>query len=473
MRLATEPAGDWPRRAILVVLATLTVLAVAMHVPGHLSMDSSMQIYEAKVGHSVSWFPRFMSAFLRWLGGGGQATSLFVMTCAIATYGGFALVLRAAGAPNSEVHLVIRTATWLAILLLVINPIIFLHVGIVWKDVLFAALLALAVGLMLLATSARGNSARLLFLLAGIALLPTPLVRQQGLIVAPILLIPCILGVTGAAINARLHRGHLFTNLLGVSLLYATLFGLTYLAVDRTISDSPDRSSSVGITAIQRYDITGMLAAGAATDALPGSLRTSSFLAAVRQTYSAARLDHVLAEPSVSKGFQSLDTQQLQSTWAGMIHNEPLKYATVKTEQYAWLIGLHRLDRCLPIHIGVEGNREYLAAVGIPPGTDDRDRALYQVSVWSRQLPIYRHWFYVLIFLACAGALVIGRRRFDSVQRLTLAAIIVAISALYGSFLPTVLACDFRYLYPGIVLVSLLTAYTLAAFISRQKKDVV
>ena len=39
---------------------------------------------------------------------------------------------------------------------------------------------------------------------------------------------------------------------------------------------------------------------------------------------------------------------------------------------------------------------------------------------------------------------------------------VAAAVVLYASFFPTVLACDFRYLYPGVVMVSLIALYLLA-----------
>lgn len=42
---------------------------VALHAPGHVSMDTSIQLYEAHTGLSVSWNPQFMSALMQWLGG--------------------------------------------------------------------------------------------------------------------------------------------------------------------------------------------------------------------------------------------------------------------------------------------------------------------------------------------------------------------------------------------------------------------
>ena len=143
------------RRVFPLTASALVVAAVLVHAPGHLSMDSSLQVYEAQTGRSVSWAPPFMSALLRWFGGGPEATTVFVALCATFTYGGFVLALRAAQriANGPMPWSWLRTA---AAGVLLLNPIVFLHVGIIWKDVLFASQLALALGLMCSAASHAG-----------------------------------------------------------------------------------------------------------------------------------------------------------------------------------------------------------------------------------------------------------------------------------------------------------------------------
>ena len=62
------------------LIATLAFLiacsAITLHVPGQISMDTSIQLYEASTGQATSFNPPFMSALLRWLGGGEIALSL-------------------------------------------------------------------------------------------------------------------------------------------------------------------------------------------------------------------------------------------------------------------------------------------------------------------------------------------------------------------------------------------------------------
>jgi len=437
-----------------VLLACLAAAAIGMHVPGQLSMDSSLQVYEALTGHSVSWAPPFMSALLRWLGGGWQATASFVILCSLATYGGFALALsrRTEGVAWSR-YRVLRIA---AIAVLVCNPVVFLYVGIVWKDVLFAAQLALVFGLMF-AACVPGRNPRIPLLLALLVLLPAPLVRQHGVLVAPILAVPCLWALS-AVDGPWLRRWVRFCALgLAWVLLFLALDGV----VHRTIRDSGDKSSAVGLTAIARYDLSGMIAGGFPLAELPPSLRAPEFVDAVHRTYSPDRIDFVLDEPNVLQGFQDLEPSRLYSIWARAVASRPGLYAAVKLDQYAWLLDLHRLDRCLPVHVGIEGNRDYLAATGFEPGVGARPRALYALSMFTRYFALYRHWFYLAVFACCVAAVAGKRRSLSGLERNVLVAAVVATAVLYASFLPTVLACDFRYLYPCITMVSALALYLL------------
>lgn len=44
-------------RLIILLTFVLACAAIAMHAPGQMSMDTSIQLYEAHIGRSVSWAP--------------------------------------------------------------------------------------------------------------------------------------------------------------------------------------------------------------------------------------------------------------------------------------------------------------------------------------------------------------------------------------------------------------------------------
>lgn len=444
--------------ALALALATLAVVG---HFPGHVSMDSSEQLFEAATGRSVSWSPPFMSAFLRILGGGTQATAGFVLVSVALTYGGMALAVLA-GRPGRGTG----GRRWLqraCIVLLFLNPLVFLHVGIVWKDVLLAALLAGSSGLLLWAAAHAGH-VRQSFALAGLILLvPLLLVRQQGVVLAPPLALAGAFLLAGPGGVGYDRRRWLLA--FAVLVAFAAACLVASVGVRSLIGNASDKSTSVGFAAIQRYDLTGMLATGqTAAPGLPSVLSSPSFRRAVARAYSADRLDIVLSDPAVVEAFGKLDSAAVSAAFMGQVRAHPLDYMTVKAGQLAWLLGLERLDRCLPVHVGVEGNADYLRTVGMPQGIDRHDQALFQLSLWSRQLVLHRHWFYVLVLLASCGWLAsrtIGARAPAGAP--VAWALAAGLLAFYGAYAVTTIACDFRYLYPGLVGSSVLAAYLLAA----------
>lgn len=453
---ARERLIDWGLVALAVALA---LLAVAAHAPGHVSMDSSEQLYEAATGRSVSWSPPFMSALLHWLGGGARATTAFVAACAALTYGGIVLAALAGRRSRPARFGLVRG---LAILVLIANPLVFLHVGIVWKDVLLAGLLATSGGLLLVAAHGDGGRRSLAAALALVALVPLLLVRQQGVVLAPALVATAAGLLAGPLRDPGSARWWLrWAAVVG---LYGLLCAGTMHAVRQAIEESGDKSTAVGLAAVQRYDLAGMLATGVAPrEGLPPGLATPAFTAAVKRAYSADRIDFVLNDPTVVAGFHGLDGPTVARVFGDQVRARPGTYLLVKARQFGWLLGLYRIDRCLPLHVGVEGNPEYLRAAGVAQGMDRHDQLLYQTGLLARQLVLYRHWFYLSLLVIACLYLWATRRSRPAAATTAAGAVGIALLAFYGAYAMTTIACDFRYLYPGLVGTSVLAVYLLAA----------
>ena len=466
---ALRPAPGNVRGLLLALMFCVALLAAALQVPGHVSMDTSMQLYEAHTGSSVSWSPPFMSAALRWMGGGTQATTLFVLACVAMTYGGMALAFPGVAVAETTSR-GRRVVGALLLVLAILNPMIFLYVGIVWKDVLFASLFATAAGLLLHATAYAGSArGRWLYFIAGLILVPMLLVRQQGVVLAPPLFLACLLGVAGAWQGWFARRWWLRFFL--VLLVYGAAYWQLERASQLTIADADGRTGASGYTFIRKYDITGLVASGAARGvALPGRLSSDEFQAGVLRAYGDDRIDHVMNDPAVIAGFRGVDPTEISTVWSTLVAARPDAYVSMKARQYAWLLGLHRLDHCLPIHLGVEGKLDYLAAVGVPPRMDERDRLLFGISLQARHLATHRHWFYLLLLFAAAAWLVARRKSFSSAERQAVSALIAGLTLFYASFMVAGLACDFRYLYPGLIGVTVLFVFLVAHECLRGRK---
>ena len=112
------------------------------------------------------------------------------------------------------------------------------------------------------------------------------------------------------------------------------------------------------------------------------------------------------------------------------------------------------LNGTLPVFVGVEGRPDYFAAVSIKQGTTQRAQKVYDMAAYFFNWPIYRHFFWMglLVVIAVVG----GRKTLPGAVKAIGASIALATILMYGSFLPTSIASDFRYLFGAIPLIMVL-----------------
>jgi hypothetical protein len=436
----------------------LAAAAISLHSPGHVSMDTSVQLYEASLGKSVSWNPPFMSALMRWLGGGELATASLVFFSSVLIY----LGLSAAAADSLQAGAGDRgrASGWLRLLLcglVLLNPVIFLYVGIVWKDVLFASVTTAAASLALVAANAAPGRSFFLASVSVLLLAVSMQVRQQGVFMAPVLLLMPIIAFAG-------YRGWPPGRKRAAALALAAIFVATLFAtkamVGATIVGAGDKSSSVGFRSIMSFDIAGTVArSDTPTASLPVAI-TGQQRAAVRRVYSSLRVDYLLADPEASEWLRAMGDEKRKAAWLALARQETGAFLEHKWVTFRTVLGLNGVESCLPIYIGVDGNSDYLRAAGVAAGRDGRDRAVYDMASYFDDWLIYRHWVYVSVLLA--GMVALAVVRLPAKTRLMAGVLALATGLFYLSFLPTAIACDFRYLFTGIPLVSLLAMVLVA-----------
>ncbi len=450
-----------PAFVLAAAALALVVLSVRAHLPGQVSMDASMQLYEASLGRSITWNPPYMTAILRWLGGGPGASSWMVVFNSAVTYLTLALLAGAVLVKRAVVHRTGHGWQWLRaglILLLLANPILYLYVGIVWKDVLFSSLLMLGLALGLAACLADDRRAAVAWAVgATVALAVAMKVRQQGIFMSPVLLGVPLIGLT-------LGRGLSRTAAATTCVVFVCLFAGASMAmsalVARTIQTEERFGNSVGYKGVMQYDIAGIVALSpTATDKLAIPM-TEELRSEIRRLYTPDRGDFLWRSPAVTQWQSSPTYEVIKDRWTTLIRAEPRAYAEHKARAFAAVLAVDGVKACLPVHVGIDGNHEYLREIGFTPGVDARDQALWGLSQDIIRWPVYRHWVYVLALVVAAVALVTLRMP----VRLRAGALVAALATalLYLSYLPTSIACDFRYLFAGICLVSLLWAVILA-----------
>lgn len=426
------------------ICCVVAAMAIALHSPGHMSMDTSMQLYEAKIGKSISWNPPFMSALMRWLGGGEIATACLVALTTGLIYAGFALTALAVVDQGRTV------ALWRAVLgvVVVLNPVVAVYAGIVWKDVVFAAFLCGGVGFGFAA--GRGSQLRrwICAVVSAMLLAAAMLARQQGVFMAPLLLGVPILMLAGGSTGSRIR-----TRWVVLPIVFVCSSVLLQNATDATIEGNSGRSTSIGYRSIKIFDMMGIISksslrADELAYPVPAEIWTS-----VRKIYRASRIDTLDLDPAAGEWFGAMQPAEMSKAWKALVRQNPGAYLRHRADAYATLIGLHGLNDTLPVHIGVEGNTEMLEALGIKERRGPRDLVVYRLAVSVFDWPIYRHAFWIVMVAICCYAL--KRRRLPRQQRLATALVLLASALLYLAYIPTMIAADFRYLFGAIPLVSI------------------
>lgn len=305
-------------RLVVMLTFVLACAAIALHAPGQMSMDTSIQLYEAAIGQSVSWGPPFMSALLRWMGGGELSAALFVMINAVLLYGAFAVValtmlqIRAAQGLND-------IPTWRVVIafLVIMNPIVFIYVGIVWKDVLFASLLTAACACAIAATIGSPLRRYCCIGLSIVLLGAGYQARQQGVFMAPILLL---------SLMFALYSFRPTKKVLGASVIIV-LFVTVVMSIQHQVASSVkgagDRASSVGFRSIIQFDLAGIISNSKLP---PGELAlpvTQEQLSAIKSAYDPARIDFLDLNPVVRVWLASIPSETLRDEWWGMVKQNP------------------------------------------------------------------------------------------------------------------------------------------------------
>lgn len=436
--------------ALLLTAAALSALALWVHFPGHVSMDSSMQLYEASLGRSITWNPPYMTAILRWLGTGPDAAGRMLTLNVILTYGALAgagaLLLATRGAASGRSALRV-----LVIMGILLNPILLLFLGVVWKDVLFSTLVTGGTAAGLVACGLAGWRAAALAATSAIVLAFAMKVRQQGIFMAPVLLAVPILAIT---LDRGLQRRHALARAGALALCFALASLLASLLVARTIETDPSLGNQVGFRGLMQYDVAGMTAhSDTPTDrfAIPMS---DALRAEVQRVYSADRGDFLWYSPTVTQWLSLAGYEGIRDQWWAFVRAEPDSYLRHRWAVFRSILNADGVKACLPIHVGIDGNHEYLREIGFEPGLDRHDQAIYYFSQKIIRWPLYRHWVYLAAFVVLSVLLVASPMQ----RRVKWAALAAAFATalLYASYFPTSIACDFRYLFPATCMVSLL-----------------
>jgi hypothetical protein len=424
------------RLAYLLALAAGWILMLAVDAPGHLTLDSVLELFEGRFRIRQSWAPSFYAWVLGVFDAVWRGTGLYLAASGLVLFGALASFSFLRG----------RTSWWAPVTaaLLAASPLVLIYQGVVWKDVLFANVSVAGMACLAWAVLRRPRGrARALWLGASLAwLAAAALLRQNGVVV----------GVFAAAalgwIEGRdggLRRGLAW----GLGALAAVVLASHAMNL-ATQPDGPGSGDGMaeGVRVLQTYDLLGALAAEPSIP-LPAIDRAapaaSHALRALAPRYwSAERTDFTDAQPQIAAAVARLPDAAVTRDWLGLVLRRPGLYLRNRAAVFGWVFLTPRIERCVPVCLGVQGPAEVLAQLGMKPRWSAADGRLFDYDAAFLRTPVYFHLAYAV--LALAVGLILLLRRGDPAD-IVVAALQASGLAFAASFFLISIACDYRYLY--------------------------
>ena len=445
---AGEAAARRPGRgagaAYVAVLAAGYVAVLMANLPGHLTFDSLLELYEGRYRVRQSWAPSFYAWVLGVFDRIWSGTGLYVIAS------GLLLLVALASFVGLRRG---RASRWAVVLtaLFCASPMLLIYQGIVWKDVLFAN--AAVAGMTALAWAVRGPQSTgrrgAALTIALVLLAAAALLRQNGVIVAV-----AAAAAMGWIMAERRWRRGLAWGLGSLAAVVAVSHAMDLAtrpqqapAAGQERRLGPGDGMAEGLRILRAYDIQGVVAADPKV-ALPAVTASDPAAAKViRQLapryYSAQRTGITDGQPQLHQAVLSISDAALASDWRDIILRRPGLYLRQRLAVFGWVFLTPNIDRCLPVALGIQGPDEVMDELGIDGRWSAVDERLLRYDRAFLRTPAHSHPVYALLALA-VGLLLLRRREPADI---VMAALMAAALAFAASFFLISIACDFRYLY--------------------------
>lgn len=421
------------REAAWLVVAAGYILMLWQNLPGHLSVDSVIELHEGRFHVRETWGPAIFPFILGVFDRISPGTALYLIVSTLLLYGGWAAL------PALR-----RRASWWFVPVAaaaMLTPNILIYQGIVWHDVLFAD--TAAMGFILLAFAARDwEGARPPWLRLGAAVLSlsvAALVRQNGLVVLPI----AALSLAWTARTGGWRRAAAW-GLGWLAVAAATTAVLSVTALPQ--GPGFEKANAQGFRVLEVYDLMGGLARDPNLDLSHIERATPDIAAAMRQEarlyYSPQRIDFIDDAPHLGH-LPMVPAKALQADWLHMVLHRPDLYWPMRLQVFRWTFATPVIDRCLPVYLGIDGPPKQMAALHLTRTWSDRDTGLYNYATWFYDTPVLSHVTYAALAVLLIVVLALRRDPADG----PMAALLIGALAFAASYFPISLACDYRYMY--------------------------
>ncbi|MEA1650315.1 hypothetical protein UAJ10_14995 [Nitrospirillum sp. BR 11164] len=426
---------------VLGVTALLWGVILAVNAPGQLSYDSVVQLNEGRTATYLSMHPPLMSAVMGLADRVIPGTALYLALSSALFFGALALLINRTARPLPTMALTIAAC---------LTPPVLVYQGIVWKDVLFANLAVLAFAtLETFGAPPKGRR----YIAYGIACLLAALaalVRQNGFVV--ILFVALAIGWKEYVRVASAKLAIKALRTVG-AVLCAVFFSLGACSLSngliRVTAVKQQSVVGLGLLVLAKYDISGIIARETDIDLsilAERGVDTAKFQDAVRQSYTAERLDNPLNPHSseiAAAGFSHLSPAEITQLWQQLILSHTRAYLAHRMAVFAWLMAPPEPGRCLPVHIGIYGPEDLVHSLGLKEGVRPSDQALYNYSTHYFGGPLMNPTFYVVVAVLLIAYLLWRPIEGSAVM----ICMLLSALAFVGSYLVIGIACDFRYVY--------------------------
>ncbi len=408
-------------RAAIVLEA---IAGLALGLPGHLSVDSVIQLYEGRTLDFISYHPPMMSLLLRVLDTSLPAAASFVVVNQVLLTASLMLLL----APRKPVG-------WpaaIAAAVVVFNPLAIAYTGIVWKDVLMAHFAVFGYACLDVAAQRSRGSRRTAWAIAALlSLAMAASLRQHALVLA-------IPGAVYAAVlltDGRLRRAGIAVG-LAAAMVGANIAIVAY--ADAVAVGQKVPRTALGLRALATFDLVGIAAGGGAIPNAAVAREASDLV----PSYTALQLG-MLEAPSGSE-LSRIGVTDLVALWARSVAGSPGAYLSHRAAHLGNLFW----RPCFVMLAGVPATvyvpslgRDIMPELGLKARWNRRDSTLMEAAEQLRNTPLFNPVFWS-IALGVAAIILVLRRTAAALVVLAASSVIFALG-----FGVIGISCDLRYVY--------------------------
>jgi len=421
-----------PVNIVWAAIVLQAVLGLVLGLPGHLSSDSIVQLYEARTLQFISFQPPIMSLLLRVLDGWVQGTSLFVVLDQALITASFTLLFLERTAE-------LRLPAAIVAALVALNPLLLAYTGIVWKDVLMSHLAALGYVCLYVAGRWRPSRGRIAWALSSaLALALAASLRQHALLLA----------IPGAVYAAFLVANGRATRWAFALTLSATVIGINIAIIayaDAVAVGEKIPRTATGLRSLAVFDLAGIAANGGS---IPDAPIAAELNTALVPFYTPLRNDPLPA-PVQGSPLSRTETRDLLDLWGRSIMASPVAYLSHRFANFwalLWQSGTAR--PCAATLAGVVSTvyvpslgRDIMPELGLQRRLNLRDLVLAGIEYLLRRTPLFNHVFWA-VALAAVGLRL--WRRGGAGALVVFAASALAFTLTFGV---VGISCEFRYIY--------------------------